>query len=108
LLILPLTLLLVSAIVGAALEVHSTSRIVIAERLRLTNTDVTIWLWSAALSGFMFGGNWQDLLAIAASWVALFREKYRKAWEFVAIPFAVLVKRNASIFQPVLQRVRFF
>ena len=108
LLILPLTLMLLSAIVGAALDVPSTSWSLIAERLRLTHTDVTTWLWAGALSGFMFGGNWQDVLAIAASWLALWRENHRRVWEFVAIPAAVFLKRNTSIFQPLLERVRFF
>ena len=108
LLILPLTLMLLSAVVGAVRDVPSTSCSLIAERLRLRNTNVVTWLWAGALSGFMFGGNWQDLLAIAASWLALWRENHRRVWRFVAIPAAVFVKRNASIFQPILQKVRFF
>jgi membrane protease YdiL (CAAX protease family) len=108
LLILPLTLMLLAALVGAALDVGSTSWGLIAERLRLTKSDLTVWLWAGALSGFMFGGDWQDLIAIAASWLALWRENRRRVWEFVGVAAAVFLKRNASIFQLLLQTVRFF
>lgn len=50
-------------------------------------------LISCALSGFMFGGNWADFVAVAASWLALWKEKTTRRWAFVGILAAVLVKR---------------
>jgi membrane protease YdiL (CAAX protease family) len=56
----------------------------------------------------MYGGNFPDLVAIAASWFALWKEKTSGRWAFVAILLAVLVKRSAGLVQPALQTVRFF
>jgi hypothetical protein len=56
----------------------------------------------------MYGGNLPDLVAIAVSWFALWKEKTSGRWAFVAILLAVLVKRSAGLVQPALQTVRFF
>ena len=108
LLILPLTLMLVSAFVGAFIELRSVSWTGIRQRLRLSVPGCTTWLWAVALSGFMYGGTWADLLAVAGSWVALWKEKTSEKWLFAAVVVATLVKRNAAILQPTLQSVRFF
>ena len=108
LLILPLALMLVAALVGAALDLDSVSWKGFRERLRLSAPNGTAWLWAAALSGFMYGGNWADLLAVALSWFALWKEKTSSGWLFVAILIATLVKRNAGFFQPALQATTFF
>jgi hypothetical protein len=50
---------------------HSISRKGIKERLRLSAPSAAAWLWAAALSGFMYGGNGTGLLAVTASWLAL-------------------------------------
>jgi hypothetical protein len=55
LLILPLALMLVVALVGAALDLGSVSWKSLRQRLRLSAPTGTAWLWAAALSGFMFG-----------------------------------------------------
>ena|GEM_PF-467848 len=108
LLILPLALMLVAALVGAALDLPSVSVRSLRQRLRLSAPRGTAWLWAAALSGFMFGGNWADLVAVAASSLALWKEKTSRWWAFVAILAAMLVKRNVGLLQPTLQSVRFF
>ena len=108
LLILPLALMLVAALVGAALDLGSVTWKSLWQRLRLSAPRGTAWLWAAALSGFMFGGNWADLVAVAASWLALWKEKTSRRWAVVAVLAAVLVKRNIGLFQPTLQSVRFF
>jgi CAAX prenyl protease-like protein len=108
LLILPLALMLVAALLGAALDLRSVSWRSLWQRLRLSAPRGTAWLWAAALSGFMFGGDWADLLAVAASWLALWKEKTIRRLAFVASLAAVLVKRNVGLFQPTLQAVRFF
>jgi membrane protease YdiL (CAAX protease family) len=108
LLILPLALMLVAALVGAALDLRSVSWRRLQQRLRLALPRGTAWLWAAALSGFMYGGNLADLVAVAASWFALWKEKTSRSWAFVAILLATLAKRNVGLFQAPLQSVRFF
>jgi membrane protease YdiL (CAAX protease family) len=108
LLVLPLALMLVAALLGAAVDVRSVSWKSLQQRLRLSVPSGTVWLWAAALSGFMYGGNWPDLFAVAASWLALWKEGSRQTWIFIAILLGTLVKRNAAIVQPTLQSVGFF
>jgi len=108
LLVLPLTLMLISALLGAAIDLRSMSWTSVRQRLRLSVPGGTIWLWAAALSGFMYGGNWADLLAVAGSWFALWREKTSQKWMFAAILVATLLKRYAAVLQPILESVRFF
>lgn len=108
LLVLPLALMLVAALLGADIDLRSVSWNGLRERLRLSAPSGVAWLWAAALSGFMYGGNWADLTAVAVSWFALWKEKTNQKWMFVAILTAVFVKRNAALLQPTLQSVRFF
>jgi membrane protease YdiL (CAAX protease family) len=108
LLVLPLALMLIAALLGATIDLPSVFWKGLRQRLRLSIPDGTAWLWAAALSGFMYGGNWADLVAIAASWFALWKEKTNKKWMFVTPLIAVLVKRNAALLQPDLESVRFF
>jgi membrane protease YdiL (CAAX protease family) len=108
LLILPLALLLITSVVGAASDVRSASWAAIAQRLRLLPPNATGWIWAAALSGFMYGGNWQDALAIAGSWLALWRENNRKVWIFAATLLATILKRAVASRRPVLQTIQFF
>jgi membrane protease YdiL (CAAX protease family) len=108
LLVLPLALMLLAALIGAAIDLRHVSWRALRQRLRLSLRSVTVWLWAAALSGFMYGGNWADLVAVAASWFALWNEKTNKKWMFVATLIAVFVKRNAALLQPALQSPRFF
>jgi len=108
LLILPLTCMFAAALIGAAVDQRSISWKGIKERLRLSAPSATAWLWAAALSGFMYGGNGADLLAVTASWLALWKEKTSQKWMFGAILIAMLVKRYAGLFQPALESIRFF
>src|SRR5437773_4024679 len=75
LLVLPLALMLVAALLGTAIDIRSVSWKGLRQRLRLSVPDCTVWLWAGALSGFMYGGTWADLIAVAASWIALWKEK---------------------------------
>jgi membrane protease YdiL (CAAX protease family) len=108
LLILPLTLMLVAALVGAALDVGSFSWKKLWQRLRLSAPRATSWFWAAALAGFMFGGNQADLVALVAAWFALWKEKAGRSWAYIAVLAALLLKRNAGLLQPALESVRFF
>ena len=108
LLVLPLACMLLAAIIGATRDLPTISRSALAQRLRLTAPSATTWLWAVALSGFMYGGNWPDLLTVIASWLALRKERTREKWLFAAVLVAILVKRYASLLQPLLQSVRFF
>jgi membrane protease YdiL (CAAX protease family) len=108
LLVLPLAVMLVAALLGAAVDLRSVSWKGLRQRLRLAGPSVTGWMWAAALSGFMYGGNWADLIAVALSWFALWKEKTKQKWVFVVILIGTLVKRNATLFQRTLQSVRFF
>ncbi len=56
----------------------------------------------------MYGGNWEDLFAVAASWLALWKENNRKVWLFAATLMAAILKRSAGSFRPTLQTVQFF
>jgi membrane protease YdiL (CAAX protease family) len=107
-LILPLVCMFVAALIGAARDQHSVSWRSLAQRLRISAPSSGAWLWAAALSGFMYGGNWADLLAVTASWLALWKEKTRRAWIFAAIVIGLLVKRNAGLLQSNLESIRFF
>lgn len=108
LLILPLAVFLVAAVVGAARDVRSAAWTTIAHRLRLSAPDGTAWFWAAALSGFMYGGDWEDAIAVAASWLALWRENHRKVWLFAATLLATILKRSAGSLRPALQTITFF
>jgi len=107
LLILPLALMLIAALVGAAFDVGSLSCGAILQRLRLSSPTFTTWLWAAALSGFMYGGNRGDVVALLASWLALWKERTSR-WTFILVAAALVVKRQASLFEPILRSVRFF
>jgi membrane protease YdiL (CAAX protease family) len=98
----------VAALIGAAVDQRSISRKGIRGRLRLSAPSSTAWLWAAALSGFMYGGNSADLVAVTAAWLALWTEKTGQKWMFGGILIAMLVKRYASFFQPALESIRFF
>ena len=108
LLVLPLTLMLVAALIGATLDLGSFSWRKLWQRLRLSVPGGTAWLWASALAGFMFGGNWADLLALVTSWLALWKEKTGRRWVYVAVLAALLVKRKAGLLEPSLQSVKFF
>ena len=108
LLILPLACMFLAAIIAAALDLPTISRPGLVQRLRLNAPSATACLWATALSGFMYGGNWPDLLAVIASWLALAKERTRQKWLFAAVLAAILVKRYASLLQPALQTIRFF
>ena len=108
LLILPLACMLLAALIGAALDLPTISWPGLMQRLRLGAPTTAAWLWAAALSGFMYGGNWPDLLAVIASWLALWKEQTRQKWIFAAVVVAILVKRYANLLQPALQSIRFF
>jgi hypothetical protein len=56
----------------------------------------------------MYGGNWEDLFALAASWVALSKENHRQVWLLAAILIGTIFKRSAGILRPTLQPIRFF
>src|SRR5947209_15474087 len=43
-------------------------------RLRLTRPEHSAWVWALALCGFMYGGSWQDLVALLSAWIALLKE----------------------------------
>jgi membrane protease YdiL (CAAX protease family) len=107
-LIVPLACMLLAAIIGAAIDLPTISWPGLVQRLRLNAPSATAWLWAATLSGFMYGGNWPDLLAVIASWLALAKERTRQKWLFAAVLLAILVKRYASLLQPALQSIRFF
>src|SRR4029077_18668649 len=108
LLIVPLTLMLAAAILGAAFDERSFAWKALGERLRLRLPNGTVWIWAAALSGVMFGGNWGGVLAVFGAWFALWKKKASQKRIFVAILIAVLLKRNAAILQPILEFLRFF
>ncbi len=108
LLILPLACMFMSSLIGAVFDQRSTSWNCLVQRLRLSAPSAAVLLWAAALSGFMYGGNWADLLAVAASWLALWKEKAKQKWMFVAILIGMLVKRYASLFQSTLESIKFF
>ncbi len=107
-LIAPLGAMLAAALVASTREIKSTGLPGVIERLRLHTPDPAGWMWAGALAGFMFGGDWADLLAIALAFVALFVEKTRILRSCVAVVLAVLIKRNAEVLRPVLQSVVFF
>jgi len=98
----------VAALAGAAIDLRSVSWKDLRQRLRLSVPESVAWLWAAALSGFMYGGNWADLAAVGVSWFALWKEKTNKKWMFVTPVITVFVKRNATLLQPSLQSLRFF
>ena len=108
LLILPLAFLLIASLVGAALDLRSTSWTALAQRLRLSAPGGTAWIWAAALAGFMYGGDWEDALAVAASWLALWRERNHRVWLFAATLIATVLKRSAGSLRPALLTIRFF
>ena len=75
LLVLPLALMLIAALLGAAIDLRSISWKALRQGLRLSVPGGVAWLWAAALSGFMYGGNWADSITVAVSWFALWKEK---------------------------------
>ena len=108
LLILPLALMLFAAPVGAAFDVGSAAWSNLRQRLRLSCPTRVTWLWAIAISGFMYGGNWTDVVAVVASWIALWKEKTTGRWLYAGVLIAVLIKRNGGYLQPFLVSVRFF
>ena len=56
----------------------------------------------------MYGGNWQDVLALISAWIGLSKEQTKNKWLFAAVPAFILLKRNLSFIAPVAASVRFF
>jgi len=108
LLIAPLASMLIAALAGAALDVHRLSGRSLQQRLRLNAPQTTAWIWAAALSAFMYGGNWPDFIALTGSWLALWKEKTSAARTFAVILATIFVKRSLGVLQPALQTIRFF
>jgi hypothetical protein len=108
LLILPLALMLFTALVGAAFDVGSASWNNLRHRLRLSCPTRVTWLWAIGLSGFVYGGNLADVVAVIASWIALLKEKTSGRWLYAGVLVATLIKRNAGFLQPALTSIRFF
>ena len=108
LLILPLALMLFAALIGATVDLESVSWRNLQVRLRLCYPRWVTWLWAIALSGFMYGGNWADVVAVAASWIALWKESTTSKWPYAGVFIATLIKHNAGYLQPLLESVRFF
>jgi membrane protease YdiL (CAAX protease family) len=74
----------------------------------VTRPDPSVWIWAIALSGFMHGGDWQDGVAVLASWLALWKERSQRKWLYVAVLVAVGLKRCLPLIEPVLRSVAFF
>jgi membrane protease YdiL (CAAX protease family) len=100
--------MLLAALVGAGLDQRSFSWASLRQRLRLSAPTSIGWLWATALSGFMYGGNGPDLLAVIASWFALSKENANRNWMFAVTLTWILLKRNAARLQPTLQSIKFF
>jgi hypothetical protein len=103
----PRTILL-AAFVGAAIDVRSASRNALTQRLRLSFPSATAWISAVALSGFMYGGNWEDIFAVAASWLALWKENNRRVWAFAAILIATFRQAECKYPSTSSAVIRFF
>ncbi len=77
------------------------------EQLRLSKPRPSALLWAASLSGFMYGGDLADAIALTTAFAALFTENTRKKSLYAAMILAVLVKRNVNLFSAA-RIVRFF
>jgi hypothetical protein len=77
-------------------------------RLRLTRPQLSCWIWAAALSAFMYGGDWEDAIGLAAAWVALSIEQTKNRWFYAAVPAFILLKRNLNFIASAGQSVIFF
>jgi membrane protease YdiL (CAAX protease family) len=77
-------------------------------RLRVIRPQSSAWFWAAALSGFMYGGNWQDAFALAAAWTALSMEHAKEKWLYAAVPAFILLKRSLNFIAHSTRSVSFF
>jgi len=59
-----LAVMLIAALVGATIDVRFASWKALSQRLRLSGPNATDWIWVAALSGFMYGGNGKTCLRL--------------------------------------------
>ena len=108
LLVLPLGLLLLATYLCVRADAPSAPWNAWRRRLRLVAPDRPGWFWAIALCGFMHGGNWEDAVAVAAAFVALWSERKSRIWMYAAVLFAVLLKRHLNLIEPMLRAVTFF
>jgi len=67
---LPLGLLGAAALAACRLEGYALSWPALRDRLRLGRPDTSTWLWTVALSVFMYGGPWSSALAFVVALAA--------------------------------------
>jgi membrane protease YdiL (CAAX protease family) len=108
LLLVPLGTMLLATYLCVRLDANSAGWNCLMHRLRLTRPDPSVWIWAIALSGFMHGGDWQDGLAVLASWLALWKEQTQQKWLYVAVLVAVGLKRCLPLIEPALRSIAFF
>jgi len=64
-LVLPMTLFVLAAFTACRLEGVPFTWLALRDRLRLGNPNFSTWLWTVALSVFMYGGRWSIAVAFA-------------------------------------------
>jgi membrane protease YdiL (CAAX protease family) len=109
-LVLPMSLLGAAALAGCRLEGRPFSWPALRDRLRLRRPDLTTWLWTLALSAFMYGGRWFFAVAFVGALAAAAAEEggMRRGWWKRAIGLALFLTLSWALWQtgPWLERVR--
>jgi len=108
LLLVPLGAMLLATYLCAGLNASSAGWNYLTHRLRLTRPASSVWIWAIALSAFMHGGDWQDGVAVLASWLALWKEQTQQKWLYVAVLVAAGLKRCLPYIEPALRSIAFF
>jgi hypothetical protein len=106
---LPLALLSVAAVVACRWEGYALSWPALRDRLRLGRPSLSAWLWTVALSIFMYGGRWAGLIAFAAAVSGVFVEAHGsrgRAWRWViALAAFLILSQLLWYFGPRLQTI---
>jgi len=109
---LPMILLGATALIACRLEGVPFSWPTLRDRLRLDRPDLCTWLWTAALSVFMFGGRWSIAAAFVAAMLAAAVEERgpgRRLWKW-ACGLTLFLTFSWALWYagPWLRHVRFY
>ena len=107
-LVLPMLLLLVAALIGYKMEGHAFVWSHLQSRFRLKGMNIITWLWTIALSVFMFGGRFSATIAFAIALVVVLLEDrpiQRRMQLLGGLTFFLLLSLGIWYTRPWLQHI---
>jgi Type II CAAX prenyl endopeptidase Rce1-like len=96
---LPMFGLVFAALLAYRAECHTFTWLAVRDRFRLQKMDPCSWVWTAALSVFMYGGRFAILIAFGLAFVALIMEKRSRFTGRGVVGVAVFLALSWALWQ---------